>query len=621
MMRWRRRPPVFSSLPDERPEGFARVLSVLWTGLRGLCFVLGAMVLSTIVFGMISASFFGARPAPPLPDKMVLYMELGDGFEEQSDGAGLYDPFATFTPTLRETVDGIEAAAKDARVKGMLVRMEGGAFSPAQAGEIRKAIRHFRAAGKFAAIYSSSYGDGGGGLGRFYIASAFEERWMQPLGIVSIPGISLEMPFFRGTLDKFGIEPQFYKRREYKTAFENVTDTKMSPQNREMVTSVVNDLKLHLVKDISGDLKLTPAQFGNLVDKGLFTAQEALQEKLITHADYVDVLVDRIVTDITGNPESDEEVFVDIGNYILSAGTDHSAGNPKVALIYATGVIMDTRSGGAPPGFGGDGVAAADEIAGAILDAADDEAIKAIVLRVDSPGGSPVASETILRTLQKAKAKGKTIIVSMGTTAASGGYWIASSADHIFAMPATLTGSIGVVGGKFSARGLSEKLGVSWDGVEWGKNASLWSYSKPFSASEAERMNASLDQVYSAFTARVAAGRKLTPEQVENLARGRVWTGAQARANGLADEIGGLRDALDYTAKTLGQTDASKLHVIQLPPPRTRLEKILDMIEEGGWVKGGLDLQVMQFLAPLAREVQMLGNLGPRAVYEPLRLR
>ncbi len=634
--RWNRHRPLFATpaLQEARGQRIKwRVLPIVWLAIKKTCTVIGAFVLVSLLLSLIAFSGLKESAAPPLPSKMALYLEFADGFAEKSSGSAFAESFNLEPPTVHEVVNAIDLAAKDERVMGIMARMDGGTFATAQTKEVRDALARFRATGKFTRIYSPSYGEAGGGLGRFYVASAFEERWMQPLGVVSIPGIAAEMPFFRGALDKIGVEPQFFKRKDYKTAYENLTDTRMSKQNRETLQGIVGDLRRELVRDISSDLKITPSKFEALVNKGLFTAPEALKEKLVTNVDYVDVLVSKITEELTGDPESEDEVFVDPKSYLSALGGEESDRNmvrdafgkakPLAALVHVNGAILDTRIGvSAPSGFADEGIAAADEIAPAILDAADDPDIEAIIVRVDSPGGSPVASETILRAIDRAREKGKPVIVSMGSTAASGGYWVAAHADRIFATPTTITGSIGVVGGKFSARDVWPKIGVNWDGVKWGENSGMWSINTPFSASEAARINAMLDQVYDAFLQRVSVGRKMSVAQVDKIAGGRVWSGEAAKKIGLVDEIGGLQNALDYTATTLGAEDRFGIDVVTLPKPLTTFEELVALLGEQGMVYEGLKFQAAlgKISKPLMDQWQIINSMPLYSTYEPLKI-
>lgn len=628
--RFNRHRPLFASpVPREvkKPKLRWRILKIIGSGIRKTCTVIGAFVLISVVLTFLSFSQIQEVPLEPVPEAAVLYIDFADGFVEASEESPFAGAFGWHTPTVHEIVDAIDLAAKDARVKGIMARMDGGGYSSAQTAEVRTALKRFRESGKFTRLYSPSYGEGGGGLGRFYLASAFEERWMQPLGVVDISGISAEMPFFRDPLDKIGVKPEFFKRKEYKTAYENLTDSKMSEPNREEITRLIDDLKVELTKGITESLSITPQEFEAMVNKGLFTSAEALQLNLITHSGYIDVLHDRIKEEVTGDPESEDEILIDPQVYLADIAREKkekamfkgkfSDVSPQIAIVHVRGLILDTRLDG------GDGIAAADEIAPALLEAADDPLIEAVVLRVDSPGGSPVASETILRAVDRVREKDKRVIVSMGETAASGGYWVAAHADRIFAQPTTLTGSIGVVGGKFTTEELWKKLGVNWETIEWGENSGLWSVNKPFSAGQAERMNATLDQVYNAFLDRVAKGRGMSFQQADAIAGGRVWTGARAVKIGLVDELGGLHDALDYTAKMLGVEDRFDLDIVSLPRPLTPYEEFMQMMEDSGMVYEGFRFNAAlgKIVAPVMDRAAVLKGSSGVSTYEPVSIR
>lgn len=622
------RPLYSNTLPPgvAKPKMKWKILPILWLGLKRASMAVGFLVLLNIFVAAVFMAFFTPETpkAPTLPDEMVLFMELNDGFREVPSLASFTDPFAPAEPTVREIVDGLDRAAQDDRVKGIVARMYGGAFSLAQTTEVRAALKRFRDAGKFAYIYSTSYGEGGGGLGRYYLASAFDEIWMQPLGVVSIPGVQAEMPYLRGALDKIGVQPSFYQRKKYKTAMESFTNKNMSAASRETMQTIVTDIRKELLANIPAERGMTPGGFEDLIDKGLFTAPEALEAGLIDHADYGDVLLDDVAEKVTGERDADALNLVNLDAYI-GVGKNNAyafiAGmKPKVALVYAVGMIMESSEAG---GFDNRQVAAADVIAPAILNASKDESVQAIVLRIDSPGGSPAASESILRAVEKAQARGKPVIVSMGDTAASGGYWIAAYADKIYALPTTLTGSIGVVGGKFTAGALLDKLGVNMETVHWGKNSGIWSLTAPFSAGEAERINAMLDNVYDNFVARVAKGRDMDVASVDSIAGGRVWTGRRALEVGLVDEIGGLDDALDYVAQSVGAQSRADLNVVLYPKPKNTLEQFMELLGAQVRMAGyGTALQdkALKVLGPVADMVSVAGQPQDFMTYEPLRL-
>lgn len=623
------RPLYTNTLPKEveKPKMRWKAFPIIWLGLKKAATVIGFIVLINIFMAILITSLITPKSssAPSLPNEMVLFMELDEGFQELPSPATFADPFAPAAPTVRDIIDAIDHAREDDRVKGILARMYGGGFTISQVTEVRAALKRFREAGKFAHIYSSSYGEGGGGLGRYYLASAFDEIWMQPLGVVSIVGVNAEIPFFRGTLDKIGVQPQFFQRKEYKTAMESLTNSEMSAQNRETVQKIVNDIRFELLERIPQDRGMSAPEFERLVNKGLFTAPEAEKAGLITHMDYGDVLLDNIAEQVTGERDADKLELINLNGYIHTTKNKSqglmSGLKPKIALVYAVGAIMPSSDGGGLNAT--EGIAAADVIAPAILRASKDESVAAIVLRIDSPGGSPAASESILRAVEKAQERGKPVVVSMGATAASGGYWIAAYADKIYALPTTLTGSIGVVGGKFAMGELFDKMGVNWEEVSWGKNSGLWSINSTFSEGEAERMNAMLDNVYENFVARVAKGRKMDVAAVDKIAGGRVWTGRRAIDVGLVDELGGLEDALDYVAQLNDKQSRNDLNVVLYPKPKNTFEQVLELLGTQarlGAKSVALQERFLGVFEPALDTVSMMEKPQNYITYEPLRL-
>lgn len=604
------------------------VLPFLWKGLKGLCMTLGAFMLVSMTISMVTLLSLLGPPPGPTSDNLVLYLEFDGGLEETLAEASLMDPFGPPQATLREYISAIEHAATDDRVKGIVARIKSSGVSLTHVQEIRTALEKFNANGdKFAYIYASSYGEGGGGLSVLYLASAFEERWIQPLGVVSIPGISAQIPFLKDALDKIGVGTQFYQRKKYKTAYESLTNSEISEANKEATQALVGDMASVLVPQIAKDLGVEPSAFLKMVNRGLYTAPEAVTAGLMTRADYADRLIEKINEQVTGSPDGEDILYVDVKKYNKMAVSEKSEskakdGNvPTVALIYAVGAIMPDGGQAASVALGGK-VAAADEIATAILAARDNDDVKAIVLRIDSPGGSPTASESILRALKLAQGKEKPVIVSMGAAAASGGYWIASGADRIFANAGTLTGSIGVVGGKFFLRDLWANIGINWAEVSWGDNAGMWSINSPFDEAEAERMNAMLDHVYKSFVDRVARGRKMEQATVEEVAQGRVWTGHQAKEIGLVDELGGLNDALDYAAQAVGEESRADIAIEIMPKPKTVVEVLAELLS--GQVQMGQSFQVLapllDVLKPALEQADMAKNPAAYSVYQPLVL-
>lgn len=550
---------------------------IIWTALKRTCMVVGALVLFMAALGAVSAVQMMKQVELTLPDEMILVLKIDEQILELEHGS----KFPVTLPTRRHTAQGIietlDRASKDARVKGLLVSIKNGGVSLAHIEEIRAAVKRFRASGKFAYIYSPSFGELGQGLGVYYFASAFEQIWMQPVGFLSMAGVNAEMPFIRDVLDKWGIQPQVLQREEYKTAYENATHSHMSPENRDMLKSMTTDIVNTMLKEIAADRGIPQDVLMHHVDTGLLTGEEALTAKLIDRLDYADILTDEARVKAGGNAQEETPELVTLSHYAGEKVKVPPPGPRKdIALVHVSGMIMDMQGRG-------ENVAGADEIGTAIAIAAKDESIEAIVVRIDSPGGSPTASETIRRTMMLAREEGKKVIVSMGPTAASGGYWIAVAGERIFALPTTMTGSIGVIMGKADMSAMWDKLGVNWESVRVGENAGIFSFNHPFTESEYARMNTLIDDVYDGFLMRVAEGRKLPPEKVREMARGRVWTGHQAKALGLVDDLGGLDTALDYTAQQIGLTDRTQLKIRVMPEPKSPVEQLLDLL--GGQVK------------------------------------
>ncbi|MBU6235612.1 MAG: signal peptide peptidase SppA, partial [Alphaproteobacteria bacterium] len=464
--------------------------------------------------------------------------------------------FVPMEPSLTETTSAIYKAAKDKRVEALAVRLEGGDYNWADVQELRAAIQEFRAGGKRAYVYAESYGDMYPGMAEYYLATAFDSIWVQPVGAVSITGFHAEMPYFKKTLDLMGVVPDIIQKGTYKTAPENALLEHMSDAQRTTIHGILASMMTDFFEGVAQGRKIPTERIGALIDGAPYTAEEAKERKLVDTVGYEDELMKIIFPD-------DQRQMVDPLSYFYEEPAAESffkkekklveknKQNNGVAVVYVSGMIVS--GGGDDAGLmGGDDMARAGDISDAILSAAEDESVGAIILRVVSPGGSPSASETIRRAVEVAKAKGKYVVVSMGSEAASGGYWVSVDADKIFAQAGTLTGSIGVFGGKASFAAVWDKLGINWDGVELGANSSMWSMNKTYNEEQRASVSRMLDQIYDGFVDRVAKGRHFGRDVVEGMAEGRVWTGRQAKENGLVDAIGGYHAALADVAAKLG---------------------------------------------------------------------
>ena len=476
------------------------------------------------------------RAVTPLSDNVILTIDLTRGLPEGSSE----DPFLRLLvgskPNLRDVLEGIEAAGDDPRVKVLLARVGDDELGLAKTQEVRDAIAAFRSKGKFALAFADTFGEFGPGTRPYYLATAFDEIWLQPMGNVGLTGLYAESPFLKGTLDLLGIVPQFDHREEYKTAMNLLTETKMTPAHREEVESLLSSMAGQIIHGIAEGRKLSEAEVREAINRGPFLAEEAVEAKLVDRLGYRD----EVLAHARARAGSSAEL-TGVAAYLDRAGHPHREGS-TIALIYGSGLIV--RSGGSGDPLTGSNMMAATEITRAFRAAVRDPTVRAILFRVDSPGGSAVASESIWREVIFARERGKPVVVSMGDVAGSGGYYVAAAADKIVAEPATLTGSIGVLAGKLVVADLLKKIGVSTDSAQIGANAAMYSTTADFSARAHSRLEAFLDETYKGFKDHVATGRRMTQEEVEAVAKGRVWAGADAKAHGLVDELGGYSVAL-----------------------------------------------------------------------------
>jgi protease IV len=503
-------------------------------------FVLGlfaaiGIVAVLMVIGLAVVVWQVAAGKPSVPDSIVLSLDLERGLIEGPSQDALSTVVFGNKQTMRDFLDALERAGDDKRVKGIYARLGSDALGLAAAQEVRDAIAAFRAKGKFAVAFTESFGEFGPGTRSYYLAAAFDEIWLQPLGSVGLIGLHAEMPFLRGTLDRLGIVASFARREEYKTAMNTFTETGMTPPQREEMEALLGSASGQIVRGIATARKLPEPKVSELIDRGPFIADEAQAAGLVDHVGYRDEAIAAARSKAGSGAE-----FLSIARYLEGAGRPHDSG-PVIALIYGTGMIGE---GGGTSRLLGNEEMSAREVGRAFRQAFADKAVRAILFRIDSPGGSAVASETIWREVERARLRGKPVIVSMANVAGSGGYYIAAPADKIVAQPATLTGSIGVLAGKFVIADLLQKLGVTAEAVQRGANAAMFSQFEDFSPAGRQRLDAFLDKIYAGFKQHVAAGRHLSNEQVEAVAKGRVWTGEDAKKNGLVDELGGYEVAL-----------------------------------------------------------------------------
>jgi protease-4 len=563
----------------------------------------GFAVLLLLVLGIVAKIWITPK-GPAISDATVLTLDLTEALADGPPTSSLEHLLLGAKPSLRQTIEAINAAGKDGRIKGLVARLGTGRFQLAQIQELRDAVAGFRANGKFTYAYADSFGEMGGGTGSYYLATAFDQIWLQPFSELGLVGLRAEQPFFRGALDKAGVTAHFDHREEYKTAMSMFTDTVMSAAQREETTDLLKSLFSQIVRGIGDRRHLAEGDVRALVDRGPFSSDDAVKEHLIDHIGGRDDVYAAARTKAGGT-----DTMVSVQEYGDHEGPPHRSG-PVIAVIDADGLILS--GGGNPSPFTAATGVGADDVARAFREATGDAKVRAIVFRIDSPGGSAVASETIWEATLRARKAGKPLVVSMGDLAASGGYYIAANADTIVAEPGTLTGSIGVVGGKFAINGLSEKLGISWDSVQVGANAGLSSLTADYSPEGYARLQKLLDNFYAGFKGRVAQGRKFDAAKIESVAKGRVWTGEQARANGLVDALGGFDVALDLAKHAAGIAIDSDITLQRYPrESRTLWSRVFNHAEAGA---------VLAMLQPYLRMVMLMTAPPGALTMQPLMI-
>src|SRR3984957_5958240 len=493
---------------------------------------------------------------------LILELDLTDGI---ADGPP-QDPVAALL-TIRRTrlpdlLDGLKRAASDDRVRALVVKVGGSRIGLAKVQELRDAVLSFRQSGKLAVTWSESFCDFVRGNVPYYLATGFDRIYLQPSGTLGLTGVAVEQVFLHGALERLGVDFQSAARYEYKSAADQLTETGFTGPAREAAARLAESVTEQLAAAVASGRGLTVEHARTLLARGPFLAPQALSERLVDGLLYRDQVYEQVRTEAGADATllylqryQRTHSLSDLPRRLGSGVRELTPGQPErfVAIIYAHGAIRSGRSGRGGPGGGGMG---SDTVAAGPRGGAADEGVRAVVLRVNSPGGSYTASDVIWREVVRVRAAGKPVVVSMGEVAASGGYFISAPADVIVTQPATITGSIGVILGKPVLQELFERVGLSTDSVADGAaNATMFSAARPFSDADWSRINEWLDAVYADFTEKVASGRRMDVGRVHELARGRVWTGADAVANGLADETGGMREAIAIARLRAGLPD------------------------------------------------------------------
>jgi len=529
---------------------------------RTFKFIIAFLLLATFIsIAGLATMYFAMSRSPSVEANSVLVLQVPGALPERNLNPFLA-PLVGDGPTVESLVESLRKAKVDTRVRGVILKPLGPQLLWGKVQEVRDAVLDFRESGKPLVAFLEF-----GGTQEYYLASAAEKIYLMPSSPLDLVGVANYEVFVRGALDKVGAYPDMLHAGDYKTAANVYTETGMTPFHREMAEDLNRDLYEQLVGGIAEGRNLEPRVVRRLIDEGPFLPDDALVAGLVDGLLYADELNQQEPFQGFDWKEIQDDAYRQV-----SAGSVGPNGDRRLAIIYAVGAIASGRGGF---DFTGGEVLGSETLAMSIRSARDDDSIRAIVLRIDSPGGSAIASDAIWREVVLAKEK-KPVVASLSDLGASGGYYIAMAADSIVAQPATLTGSIGVVAGKISTGGTYEALGVTVEPVSQGRFAELYSPVTRFSDEERAKMQEHIDAVYELFLEKAADGRGSTRDSIHEVAQGRVWTGRQAKALGLIDELGGLSAAVALAKEQAGLEVEDEVDLVIYPKPRN----FIDLVSE-----------------------------------------
>ena len=527
-------------------------------------FILTIILFFLFMLAIISGLMKNEGPVK-VSDNSVLEIKFEDEVKERSDR----NPFEKFnfgdfrtskTPGLDEILKSISKAKSDDHIKGILLDLTEITAGMATLEEIRSALLDFKLSGKFIYAFSESYTQRA-----YYLASVADQIFLYPTGSVDFRGLRASLMFFKGTLEKLEVKPEIIRHGKFKSAVEPFMYDKMSDENREQVNVFLGSIWKNMLEEISASRNIDPTELQRIVDEADGRdAEKSLQLKLVDRLAYYDEVLDEL-KEKTGKSEDKKVSFISLRNYSKSALNNEKFTAKKIAVIYATGDIVGGEGSGDQAG--------SDRISAALRKARMDSTIKAIVFRINSPGGSALASDVIWREASLAQ-KAKPLIVSMGDYAASGGYYIACIADTIVARPNTITGSIGVFGLLFDASNMfKNKLGITFDTVKTGRYADIGSINRAMKPEERAIIQEGIEKIYDTFLNHVSEGRGMSKTDVDNIGQGRVWSGIDAKRLGLVDVLGGLNDAIRIAAS---KANLDSYRIINLPEQKEFFETLVE---------------------------------------------
>lgn len=553
----------------------------------------GLFLFFVLIPFLIIGSIIGAAASPKdvTPAQAVLELDLREGLTDQDPR----NPFAAFGGSGLSVISVIETlrhAETDDKVKAIFVRLPEGGMAPAAADELRQAFLHFRKAGKPIWAHSQGLYPSGVVTSTYMLGAATDLLWMQPDSSFQAVGLAGEDLFFKRFFDKYGVRADYEQRHEYKNAVNPYLYSDYTPAHRESATAWMGSIYRTGILTAAIDRRKEPIAFVRVIEAGPYSAQDAAARGLIDRIGQVREASDALIARVGRKAK-----LVDFEDYMgaaLRAQRTSLGGRPAIAVIGAEGPIMTGRGGGGNP-FSGEDTVWSDDVSDAFYEAIEDRDVKAIVFRVSSPGGSDTASEQILAAVKAARKAGKPVVVSMGTYAASGGYWISSQANEIIAQPTTLTGSIGVFGGKLALGEALSRFGIDVRSTAvGGEYAGAFGMGQGFDPEQRVAFARWMDHIYDGFIARVSEGRGLPADRVREVAKGRVWTGVQARQLKLVDQLGGYYDAIDRAKALAGIKGEARIkHIGAAASPFEALERFfgvsstsLRTLAAAGWVMG-----------------------------------
>lgn len=521
------------------------------------------------------------------PDK-ILNLDLRAPMIDHSVGETL---FGESRASIVDTVYALNRAKTDDSVKGLFIRAENYGMAPASAEELRLALLDFKESGKF--VIAHAQGFEGTSLMSYQAVSAADEIWMQDTTGFAVSGLRSETEFYGGVMEKFEADPEFFQFHEYKNAVNTYTQTDFTDAHREATTSYLTSIFDNAVAQIAEDRDMEISALTSVLQTAPHSAESAMEAGMVDKLGHIET-----ARDYARKKAGDDKInFVSVASY--GPGTDLKG--DMIAFIGGQGAVLPGQSSGGSV-FSPAITMGGDTVAKGFDDAIKDKRVKAIVFRVSSPGGSPAASDQILAAADRAKEAGKPVIISMGQYAASGGYYVSAHADHIVALPQTITGSIGVYGGKIAFEDTFAKVGYNIEGITvGGEFAGAYSADAPFTEMQAEAYRGQLQDIYDDFTTRVADGRDIPMERVLEIAKGRVWTGEQAKEIGLVDELGGIMTAIDAAKRFADLDEDADIRIKVFPRQKTFEEQVQELF--GGTAKVSQDIQALREISALP-EVQ-----------------